>query len=1025
MLNPYDAEQRIIPQLSQAAVWLVTMDSRVRDFILRSDPEIFLSSDIQNENYELKESLVDILLKYYDEEKLLGTGYSLHGKFNKLMHPNLGKQLNSYIIDKSKNRNVREFAIDIAKECEIKELQDEIIKIIFDNDEDYLLRITAALAISKMGDIKHKLRLKPLLFTEMENDPDDEIKGSILEAFWPQNLSTKELFSVLTNPKQDNYLGAYRAFLNNDVVNNLPVEDIPVALDWVERNIPSIDSIHTFQSIFDSIMLKAWEHLDKSGILDKFARTAFERIKKQYRIFNEERNPPYNEILKMEDNKRRMVLKSIVPLLPTGKNAWVWPIVHESGLITDKDFTWLVDQLLSADSDERKSVWLKIIKICINSTNTRTNAEHMNAIIKAYKVDSFLRKEISELMEPIRINSPEAQKLREQYDEWQEISHRQKRERTLLDPPPDARIRKCLDEFESGDLNAWWHLYRDLTLEPDSTHSGDNFESDITNLPGWKSADEETRERLLNAAKKYIVEKEPDPSKWIGTDTVWRPDLGGYRALDLLQRTEPEFIELIEQKVWQKWAHAILAFPITSSTITETHKKLIKIAYTNAPEEIIKNLMLIVDKENEKNGHIFITDIVENCWDDRLSEAILLKLKDMKFKTQSFDSLLSNLLKHQDIKSIEYAKHVLLLKINAEGVKRERAVISAANLLIYCTDEAWSAVWPIFQKDYLFGKSVITKIAHSYSRGQSNFYINLDENTIAELYMWMVKQYPYSEDPDRNKTGFYSARDHISDWRDSLLGHLKTIGTKSACEAIQRIKNEFPELDWLKWTLYNAKNNFRMKSWQPPKPKEILRLSSNRELRIIQSCSDLLNILIESLNRLNAKLRNEIPASKFLWNEDPQDKNKIRPKDEESLSDFVKLHFEEDLNRKGIVINREVKIRKGKTDIYVDAIIKRTNNNEYDIISVVIETKCCWNQEIKKAMETQLLNKYMKNSRLDYGIYLVGWFNSEKWDSDDKKRKRVPDISIENAEKMFSDQAIELSKDQKQIKSYVLDISWN
>jgi hypothetical protein len=50
----------------------------------------------------------------------------------------------------------------------------------------------------------------------------------------------------------------------------------------------------------------------------------------------------------------------------------------------------------------------------------------------------------------------------------------------------------------------------------------------------------------------------------------------------------------------------------------------------------------------------------------------------------------------------------------------------------------------------------------------------------------------------------------------------------------------------------------------------------------------------------------------------------------------------------------------------------------------------------------------MTRLRTQVGIYLVGWFDVEKWDPDDRRRGRVPKITVGEAKARLDHQAAAL-----------------
>jgi len=133
----------------------------------------------------------------------------------------------------------------------------------------------------------------------------------------------------------------------------------------------------------------------------------------------------------------------------------------------------------------------------------------------------------------------------------------------------------------------------------------------------------------------------------------------------------------------------------------------------------------------------------------------------------------------------------------------------------------------------------------------------------------------------------------------------------------------------------------------------------------------------------------------------------------------------------GIVALREVEIRRvgkdGKgerTDIYIAGQVRRADDT-FDVVRVIVEVKGCWHEELKKAMRTQLTDPYLHENDCSHGIYLVGWFNCEKWDKTDTRRDKSRKWSLDEAKNYFATQSDALSDSENTIQSFVLNCAWS
>lgn len=905
-----DSEHKLVPQLHETAAWLASMRDDILQEIIRTDPDVILRSDISTD--ASKKIIIENLLKQYDQENLF-PNLDNYTRYKKLKYPGLAEQLRPYIQDSSKQFYARHEAIKIAEICERSELQEDLVNLALDSSQHIQLRAKAARAICSIGDADTRLKLKPLAVGELAEDENDELKGASLMAVWSDNLTAEELFRVITPPKKVRSSSNYPRFLQSKLVEKLQSDDLLIALDWVEKQGARLGgNPFEFEVLANSILLKAWENFDNSGVAESFAKIALIQWQRYKPVITSRSSYNYNKFL---------------------------------SLLSDED-----------------------------------NKRH-----------------------------------------------------------------KLIEQLESVNLDAWLQLNLEMTLEPDSQDYGDEFESDLTQLPGWREADLDTQCRIIEGANKYIHEQNEVAYDWIGTNKYNPPAFAGCRALQLLLKESPDCLDTLSSEIWHRWIPVIIAFP-SSNPNQDDYLELIKLAYSKAPSEVINALFLVIDKEREIDNS---TNKFERCWDERLKSAFLQKAKDKSLSPQWMRQLLDELLTHESIEAREFAKSLITFPLPSSPEERERTIVAARVLIENAEPNSWSVVWSVIQKDQNLVREIFEKLAHRYSW---DINLNITEKQMADLYIWLVQQYPHHEDPVHEGAHIFGVREAIARFRDSVLTQLKEKGTPQACTEIQRIAQAFPEETKLKWMLREAQNIRRRKTWTPPKPDEILQLFSDSDKRLVKDGNELLAVLIESLESLRKKLHDQNPAVIDLWNEikwtqvrrladslvkqfnldkidvwSKVDWKKVKgstyiPKDENPFSDYVARYLD-CLNSKGVIVNREVEIRRGeRTDIKVDAVVKNQNGEVYDSITVIIEAKGCWNKkELDTAMEEQLVNRYLQDNRCQHGLYLIAWFNCEQWDDSDSRKRQAPKISIEEAKEKFEQQAAKLSNSGVTVKAFVLN----
>jgi hypothetical protein len=1018
----HSADRRVVPQLYGVAGWLAVLNPDIFDQIVRTDPDLILSADVAGLDESLRASTVGGLLAGI-AASIIPFSFDRHWDYKKLAHPGLAAQLRPYLNRRVKSAQVRYEAISIARMCEEKGVQSELTILALDGSEQLDIRVAAAGAVANYADAEVRAALKPLA-VGLPDDRDDELKGCALRAVWPSCMATDELFSVLTPPKRGGgFFGVYRTFIVNDLPKKLKVADVLPALRWIEQMLTKEGGEFPLEEIASKVFKLAWNNMDEQGLLESFAsavrlwleRSPYLGVRLEESFVTE---------LTEDDKKRRRLLEAMVPGFTDSGQALMALLFHGPRLLFGRDVPWMCDRLATATDELTKETWAKLLSRLVDPTDV----ENFGRVIESYRASSALKAALGQAMEPIELGSEYARALEANYREQQ--SQPQSPDAKDTTPPAQERVNSWLDRFESGQLDAWWQVNYQMLWDTDGRVPIYESESDLTALPGWEGVGPETREPLVRAANRYLRGSDPCTSKWLDTNTPDRPAMAGYRALRLLLSEAPQLCDEIPSDAWRRWAPMILAYQCYTDAEKSAQAALVKKANAHARHELIDTAMVLIDAENrDRSAYPGSLDAMRKCWSADLKAALLTKVRDPVLSPHLVGNILSFLLQHNAREAEDVGASLLTLPIAPTGGDRHiRAVTASVVLLRHARDACWAAVWPAIRDDAEFGREVMEKLMPvSFMMGGESFAQKLTESQLGELYFWLARQYPHSDEPVHDgRARAVGPRFMVCRFRDSVLETIKGKGTPESCAAIKELIRKLPELPWLGQVLLDAQRLTRQQTWRPPTISQIIKLTTDARARLIDDGSQLLDVVMESLERLQEKLLGETPRSRFLWNQSP--KRKWRPKEEESLSDYIKGHLDDDIRSRGIVLGREVQIRRHAgeklgedTDILVTAVRKNSSGEIYDSVSAIIEVKGCWHKRISTAMKSQLVDRYLKDNQCRHGLYVAVWFDQDSWDEKDARRRQVPKCSPSRARKRLDLQAGKLSRNGLLIRSYLLD----
>lgn len=1014
MFQYQDGKYKSIPQLNETIGWYVSFRPDLFSKIIENDIEVLLLSDVSLQDDFSKENFIHQLLNLFEDKKIFDLNYSFKSHYHKLNHLNIEVQLRNIINDKSRNITVRNEAIDIAEKCLVKGLLEDIFQIFSDKAESLRVRVNAGTAINNIGVKDYIVKMKSVLSGDLSDDLDDELKGICLLSLWPNHITYNEIFLVLSPRKNQNFGGNYSLFLYNFHFCNPTDEELTGALRWVCQQ-ESRHNPDTFEikGLLDEIMFNGFQRIENISVLETYRDAVIHMSKNHDELVGNESEVKFYQILESETIKRRLLINSIFEVMTDPIDQISSLVFSPKSLPSKKDFLWMFEQSQKEIEKTRKRAWIMLSRYIFDVQEV----DHINSILAYHKNDSIINEEYNYFIKPIEFGSEEANKEKERYYKYlQPRVWEEKRSRYRIQYL--KKYNKYLQMIKDGEIEILWEFILLLSSDPEKQATPSEFNSDITSYLGWKMLSDDEKDLIYNCSKKYLYAVEPQTSNWFGTNTFHRPAATGYKIVRLLLEYDIEFINSLPVEILEKWAPIIISFPETFGLGNDFYyQNVVQYFYDKIPNEMLLLLHRQIGFEIKEDKIVWITKKFELCWDENISNILYEIIIQNNLYPTCFSSLLTDLLdkKYQPVFNFLFNKIMSPIPVNENEYKK--LIITCKLLLAHYFRKVWLIIWELINENEKFGKDLFLTVVNE-KVSTRNFLKEMSEIELGDLYIWLEEKFPTSEYKEPSGFHFVGPREEVNYFKNYVIEELKQRGNVESENTIENIKNNFPNFDWLNYVLYQAKSISRHKKWSPLKPHEILKMLENKNKRSIYNASDLVNVIVESLYRLETELHGESLPVKFIWNNKP-----ITPKLEGDLSDYIKMFLQKDLMQ--IVVNREVEIRptigevKGEN---TDLLIQTFSTNKNDVISVIIEAKGSWNKNLKSDMKEQLKKRYLNDNQCRYGIFLVGWFLCDSWDKkNDYRYGDNPKLKFDEAKQFFLKQAEELTDENYHLYSFVLD----
>ncbi len=997
---------RCWPQTRLAAAWAVAIAPERFGFLTAADPAAF-QGEVELPGDALRAAVIDGLFSV--ASTLTATPWER--SYSGLRHRDVADQLRPRLRDADADR--RRLALELADECAAAELRDDLTAIATDTTAETDDRVAAAWALARLADPHRTAALRPpaLDAAARGDDPMDQLKGVALLASWPHAISTAEVFSVLTPAQRRNFHGAYRVFIDHFRAG-LTTADLDAGLQWLVGDLAGPADDASLGALANRVLGLAATRPAERSVVDAFTSVVLARAEDyEGLLFQDFRDDERGDPL-ADPALRRAVATAVIAADPTDRVLHWLPehSPHSLGVVRADDLRWLADLYTEVGAELREAV-----RSLFHRTFDLGVAAHRDLVLDMPRDHPLYVDLVHAWVDPVGLGSNEAEQMRRS---WEMVHGPAQPAQADEDDDVNGQIEDLLERFDKGEAIGFWLTTRLLTVAPSSRHFGAEFDPDLAGMARWPTLTARLRERIVDAAERYLLSQPCEPQQWLDKPEIrYHPAEAGYRAMVLLLRLAPDRLHRLPARAWIEWAPVLASWSTASvnGATWDDKVQLLELAGPDAREAARSALLTHVEAAVSNGKRPSAENEAGYLWDDTVAATYLRLARAAQAEPRA--ELVATVAKH----SFDLLRP-LLLEWLADTSDPDWHQLAARQLIDRDLEHSWPNVKAALDADLTVAQHVLGEalVVRGYER-----FDHLPPGVLADIYLWLRAKFPPESDPQFDDAHAVGPREQIGHWRDNVLGRLRDHGTPESVDAVRAIAMALPADRWLARTLATAEAALRRNQWSPTPLPQLLRLAADRRTVLVNDITALAAATTAALEEIQTRLTGATPESHYLW-----DSHAGRPKSEDEISDYLANELDRVLSGRGAVVNREVQIRRNRpsgigerTDLLVDA--APVTGPDTGRLSLPVEVKGAWNDELLTAMRDQLADRYMRDTAATSGVYVVAWPDLDSWsDRTDNRRAALTSLDRAAVETELAYRASGLAEQGPRVSVVHLDIAY-
>jgi hypothetical protein len=691
-----DATTSIPVPLRETAAWLVALDPAHADWLARADPESLAAHSAVVDSAAMKALLVRGLLDRAPQLELSGAA-ARRARWQ-VAYPGLADQLAAVLAevpggepqDWPTQARVR-LAVRLAREVAAPDLAKPLLELAeHDSWSPYTRQLAARtafqtgpdLAVPRLGVLLERLADEAYAAA---SDPDDELRGALLEMLWPDHLALEEALVQLRPRRRPWLFGVYDRFLRT-MPDRIGDSDIPRVLAWAQARMAATPGV-------------TGPDEEPATVLQEPAVEGREPLVASSAVDIDPSDMPIGQLDRelLEAIVDRALLADSALVHVYGVAALVWPrlrrfegvalpapldVVDADGIEPERARKLrralaraLVALSLSAQHATRGEYWLLVSGWHGRRVGwrQRTAGEEaaglqpanrhrlldagdfrwaLQAAIGAQAAgDLEMAQALGALASVIfdwrdaasfefayeQRDSPVAEQL---HWAWEAVRLDSEQARTLREgfaatrdaqPEPwselerfTARLRDQLAAAIEGDTDAFWRLLWGLQFDPQTGQAqAPRLVDDVLSFPGMTVLGEQAEQVLREAGLRYLTAEHDRAMSWLGTNHYDTRAWAGYLALAALDAAGR--LDDVPGDVWASWVGALVWFPAVPINAGDRDRKqrMLSVAARHAPGALVTAVARLV-RGNLVQGHSPLElELIDPQWAPELADMLV------------------------------------------------------------------------------------------------------------------------------------------------------------------------------------------------------------------------------------------------------------------------------------------------------------------------------------------------------------------------------------------------------------------